>query len=349
MGEIFRAGLPDWISSEVFRYLEHTVAQVPIRELARRDDCHPSTILRQIRRMEQLREDPLVDGALEALSIHHQSGPGKRRSALEKETPEQDDVARCLTLLSQPSAVLVAGRDMAKAVIVRDMGKEVQTSIINRQVAEMLALKDWIGCFASGQVFRYRITKEGRSALAEYLAATEAHRRQREESLTQSGLTGVVGQRSRQGSEGARRARYGPQDTPLQTLARLTDRDGSPFLTPEMISAGHRLREDFELAQIGQHVARERAVFDDPGGERSAQCYEGSAQASFQRASSALCALGPGLSDIALRCCCHLEGVEAAEKELGWSARSGKIVLRIALEQLHRYYASLPPKNQMIG
>ena len=39
--------------------------------------------------------------------------------------------------------------------------------------------------------------------------------------------------------------------------------------------------------------------------------------------------LGPGLSEIALRCCCYLEGLETAEKRMGWSARSGKIVLRI--------------------
>jgi hypothetical protein len=39
-----------------------------------------------------------------------------------------------------------------------------------------------------------------------------------------------------------------------------------------------------------------------------------------------------------LRCCCHLEGLEAAEKRLGWSARSGKIVLRIALDRLRRHY-----------
>jgi hypothetical protein len=53
---------------------------------------------------------------------------------------------------------------------------------------------------------------------------------------------------------------------------------------------------------------------------------------------AALRDLGPGLGDVALRCCCYLEGLETAEKELGWSARSGKIVLRIALQRLRRHY-----------
>ena len=48
--------------------------------------------------------------------------------------------------------------------------------------------------------------------------------------------------------------------------------------------------------------------------------------------------LGPGLSDVVLRVCCFLEGLESAEKRLGWSARSGKIVLKIGLQRLLKHY-----------
>ena len=44
-----------------------------------------------------------------------------------------------------------------------------------------------------------------------------------------------------------------------------------------------------------------------------------------------------------------IEGLETAEKQLGWSARSGKIVLRIALQRLKRHYDDLKGVDQMIG
>jgi cystathionine beta-lyase/cystathionine gamma-synthase len=54
----------------------------------------------------------------------------------------------------------------------------------------------------------------------------------------------------------------------------------------------------------------------------------------------ALRELGPGLADAAFRCCCLLEGLETVEKRMGWSARSGKVVLRLALWRLQTHYRS---------
>jgi len=48
------------------------------------------------------------------------------------------------------------------------------------------------------------------------------------------------------------------------------------------------------------------------------------------------------LEDIALKVCCYLNGLEKAEKRLGWSARSGKVVLRIALQRLANHYGIAP-------
>ncbi|MDA0924619.1 MAG: DUF6456 domain-containing protein, partial [Proteobacteria bacterium] len=62
-------------------------------------------------------------------------------------------------------------------------------------------------------------------------------------------------------------------------------------------------------------------------------------RAARARVSDALDDLGPGLADVVLRVCCFLEGLESAEKRLGWSARSGKIVLKIGLQRLLAHYA----------
>jgi|TARA_B110000908_G_C10014042_1_gene339924 hypothetical protein len=51
----------------VQNYIDHTEMGIPIRALARKQGCHASTILRQIRRVETLRDDPLVDGVLKTL------------------------------------------------------------------------------------------------------------------------------------------------------------------------------------------------------------------------------------------------------------------------------------------
>ena len=88
------------------------------------------------------------------------------------------------------------------------------------------------------------------------------------------------------------------------------------------------------------------------GGDRGAFQAEvptgNNAEAAKLRVMNALAELGPGLSDVAMRVCCFLEGVEAAEKRLGWSARSGKIVLRIALQRLEQHYKA-QVGSDMIG
>ncbi|MBL0915895.1 MAG: hypothetical protein IBJ13_10365, partial [Sphingopyxis sp.] len=50
--------------------------------------------------------------------------------------------------------------------------------------------------------------------------------------------------------------------------------------------------------------------------------------------------VGPGLADICWRVICAGEGIGGAEKALGWPARSGKLVLGLALDRLARFYGT---------
>jgi len=129
-------------------------------------------------------------------------------------------------------------------------------------------------------------------------------------------------------------------DGPLSILARRRDKSGNAFLEASLVTAGERLHEDYELAQMGQGQRQWGRYLSSP----ITQTYQGvpmnlkGAEAARLRVVAALDCLGEGLSDVVLRCCCQLEGLEAAEKHLGWSARSGKVVLRIALMHLRDHY-----------
>ena len=131
------------------------------------------------------------------------------------------------------------------------------------------------------------------------------------------------------------------------------DRDGQLFLTRDLVAAGERLREDFELSRMGKQEAEDWNGLMLAGTSDtvlSGGRMEGSSpEAAQARVAAALAELGPGLGDVVLRCCCYLEGLELAEKRMGWAARSGKIVLRIALQRLKRHYAELGEFSPRIG
>lgn len=351
------SGLPEWVPEEACRYLEHTEAGRSIRNLAKQAGCHPSTVLRQVRRVETRRDDPLVDGALASLAASHyaEDMPGPRpmsaRALALGTVPAcaeafESEAVEVLTCLNPQGAVLAVADGMEKAVVVREAASGDKKVVVDRTLAEALALRDWIACPAPGRLSRYHITPEGRSALSQFVASRENRARSRQESAS------LATRKTNRNRRRPRRARYGLGETPLHMLARLTDRDGSPFLTTDLVRAGERLREDFELAQVAEHLAQTSAQFREgdcgpttPRRRRPGQA----ASAAKKRAAAALNALGEGLSDIVMRCCCHLEGLEAAERQLGWSARSGKVVLRIALQQLKLHYDAQQAQDELIG
>jgi hypothetical protein len=57
-----------------------------------------------------------------------------------------------------------------------------------------------------------------------------------------------------------------------------------------------------------------------------------------RRFDGAVEAAGPGLSDILWRIVCSGEGMRDAESALGWPARSGRVVLSLALDRIADFY-----------
>lgn len=354
-GAAARADLPE----DARLYLRHVEEGETIRALAREAGCHASTILRRIRRFEARRDDPLVDGALS----------GRTRD----EAAEDDRAAaRALRRLAEPGAVMASAEGMEKAIVTRD---DIRTAILSRALAETMALKGWVVQIGrGGRLQRYAIAPAGREALRRMLGAsrqavatgmpgpgdfTDA----RPVEVAGSGpATAEVAAGMAEAAAGfdhadrhrtwqdrtivdpedgqRRQARVNIAESPLLMLARRRDPNGQAFLTPGMVAAGERLREDFELAQMGPRVTQNWDGFMTSGIDvsRHGGGLRGGSESARDRVAVALRDLGPGMGDIVLRVCCFLEGIEMTERRLGWSARSGKIVLRLALMRLERHY-----------
>ena len=145
-------------------YLRHVEQGESIRSLAREAGCHASTILRRIRRFEARRDDPLVDRAVERASGAEASGkphPAPGRTGMRQ-------ISRILRRLAEPGAQMVVAEGMEKAIIVRD---DIRTAILDRELAEHMAMRAWVQQIGQGRVSRYAISAQGREALRALLAA----------------------------------------------------------------------------------------------------------------------------------------------------------------------------------
>lgn len=140
-------------------------------------------------------------------------------------------------------------------------------------------------------------------------------------------------------------------ESPLAWLRRRRDKDGNPLISQEQFDAGERLRADFHFAQMTPRVTAAWDAIVPSGRQRRAAPGAGvelqdHVVAARERVRLALKAVGPELSGILIDVCCHLKGLEEAERDAGWPQRSGKVVLQLALTRLARHYGILPAEEQ---
>lgn len=113
------------------------------------------------------------------------------------------------------------------------------------------------------------------------------------------------------------------------------------MISEAQFEAGERLRQDFMTAQLnprvtmrwdGEPVARGRKGPGEALTPSEAQV------AAKRRFMAAVEAAGSGLSDMLWRVVCAGEGLETAERAMGWPARAGKVVLGLALDRIAAFY-----------
>jgi len=298
--------------------------------------------MRHVRRCESSRDSALVDAAFARFEKLYS------QTASTEEIPPMIDpldakqinrAARSiLRRLCENETYLLVSSKLDKAAVFKELvpGKKTILARVDQNIAEAFALKEWIAGDYVGSIGIFRITNVGRAALKRLLAQ-EGCKRARSAFQEQHR---VFGERTVVANDGsnAEVLRYNLAESPLSLLARKKDANGALYLSADLLEAGERFRADFEAAQMGPRLAQNWDRFLtsgissgwSTGGEGNTQAHE--------RFSAALQILGPGLGDVALRVCCFLEGVQKAEKRLGWAARSGKVVLKIALQRLAIHY-----------
>lgn len=109
-------------------------------------------------------------------------------------------------------------------------------------------------------------------------------------------------------------------------------------LDERLFEAGEALRRDYERAQLSPNVTmRWDPVRVKTTGDVGLSPTERQIAAK-QRFDGAIAEAGKGLAEILWRVVCAGEGLPDAEKALEWPARSGKLVLKLALDRVADFY-----------
>lgn len=174
----------------------------------------------------------------------------------------------------------------------------------------------------------WRLSPSGRDALRRALAGQDLAE------------TIAASDRSPQTVAAQARPLINDAESPLAWLHRRKGRGGAALIGDEEFQAGERLRADFWFAGMSPRVTADWSAIPSGSGSNAAGGSElrDSVAGAQQRVRRALAAVGPELAGILIDVCCHLKGIEAAEAKAGWPQRSGKVILRIALQALARHY-----------
>lgn len=144
--------------------------------------------------------------------------------------------------------------------------------------------------------------------------------------LTSEGLT------LRKPRRGGRSASVNLAESPLTWL------HARGHISDRQFDAGERLRADWERAQLSPSITMSWSPVRVRGGRDDGLDPTERQIAAKARFDGAVASAGSGLSDILWRVVCAGDALADAEKGLGWPMRSGKVVLKIALDRVADFY-----------
>ncbi len=150
-------------------------------------------------------------------------------------------------------------------------------------------------------------------------------------------------------SEGASRnvARKGRRSATVNLAeSPLTWLHARGHLDDLQLAAGEQLRADWERAQLAAGVTMRWEAVRIKGTADSGLTHSERQIAAKARFDGAVDAAGPGLADVLWRVVCAGETLPEAEKALAWPVRSGKLVLKLALDRVAEFYRLKPRSNE---
>lgn len=230
-----------------------------------------------------------------------------------------------LRLLRQENGPRLIMDDEPHARLAGASGAAVMT--VPREVAAVLVERDLVACSTPPW---HAATKSGLAWLARHEQAALGFRAQH----------GLLREEQIEDEDGLWRKTWRDQaESPLTWLRARKGKDGKPFLDDEQFAAGEKLRSDIARAQM---LARTTSNWQAnvTSGRRGAgpDHFTDGTIAARERVQRALSAVGPDLSGLLVDICGYLKPMETVESERGWPARSGRIVLGIALTRLVAHY-----------
>jgi hypothetical protein len=233
------------------------------------------------------------------------------------------EARRIFRQLAAPGAHLRGGGEGEWRVVRRaDAGKRDAVTV-GAALVEAFSKRDWL--VRAGSAKSYVLSDAGAGWFARACAAEEPFAAQHQ--LRRKAFV-------RDESGVARPVTLDDAESPL---ARLRQRG---LIGRVQFAAGEKLRTDFTLAGLSPRLGVDLAapLLTRTRGKAARANLNDTVLAAKQRFGAAMTAVGPGLSDLLFDVCCHLRGLEDAERAKGWPGRSGRVVLGIALDRLADHY-----------